>query len=389
MWDAEIHQVSDSRPTKGSCRLEYTGEARSSPVTGRGGHNGDAMANASREAVMQECSLTVNDMSICNGGKLERDGLFMKFPQDLDVSDIHIRVDGWIRRNGGRRYSILHPEIQPTDVLYRAKFPRAELELSNPPLNLLRPVNTYLALTQNVCHRKDIETTLCRRTERIQVEVSGGHVIRLDLVGMFADYYNIATHTSFKNRGHRHKDGKRRSTRNMRVWIANRHRFHQEPEIYGSNSENEDYLAVRRQPVRKYRSSFSVLPSSDAVEGQARRNKRASCHHERDKEAYGLRFPFSRLYAGLRLTDESCSAIERNRSVFDWFKFKGHTYMYFRSMAFASEKGSKDTPECLATGTKKNPSLVRTYPSCHPWEVQERTSDEGLVLLFLSFCDGV
>ncbi len=49
-----------------------------------------------------------------------------------------------------------------------------------------------------------------------------------------------------QNRGHRNKDKNRWSTRNLKLWMADRHRCHQKPETHGSN---EDYFVMRRQPV--------------------------------------------------------------------------------------------------------------------------------------------
>ncbi len=44
--------------------------------------------------------------------------------------------------------------------------------------------------------------------------------------------------------GHRHKDGDNRVQEILKVWIADCHRYHEELEIHGSNSENEDYLVI-------------------------------------------------------------------------------------------------------------------------------------------------
>ncbi|PBK59607.1 hypothetical protein ARMSODRAFT_982892 [Armillaria solidipes] len=137
----------------------------------------------------------IKDTSTWNHRKPETDWLFTKHPLDVDILDIHIMVDGRIRsRQVGKQRSISRKSAEdkanrwhtkneetfdagqkdrrysftslPWTVLYRTKVPRAEPELPNSPLNSLRPVNTYLALTQ---------TTLCKG---IQVKSGGGSIIR-------------------------------------------------------------------------------------------------------------------------------------------------------------------------------------------------------------------
>lgn len=70
------------------------------------------------------------------------------------------------------------------------------------------------------------------------------------------------------------------------------------------------------------------------------------CHREWDKEVYDLRFPFGRLYSGLRITGESRSAAERNKGAFDRLKFRGHTRMMCAFLLIHESSRRKSLPRC-------------------------------------------
>ncbi|KAK0229715.1 hypothetical protein EDD85DRAFT_972059 [Armillaria nabsnona] len=177
--------------------------------------------NASGEVATQEWSLTIENTLTCNNGKLEADGLFTKIPSEVDLSGIHVKFDGWIRIK--RRISLLDRICSAWRGTGSSLASTGTAERDRGSSEVQKR------------YRDDAGKNL---TARIQVKISGGGMMMLEFHATQSERERI--------RGHRHKDRRRRSTRNLKLWIVDRHRYHQEAEIHGSNNEHADYLAIRR-----------------------------------------------------------------------------------------------------------------------------------------------
>ncbi|KAK0229718.1 hypothetical protein EDD85DRAFT_793629 [Armillaria nabsnona] len=163
--------------------------------------------------------------------KPEVNVLFTKFVPEIDVSEIHFKDDGGIRRQ------TIPMESVPRRVLSR-------IDRNGP-----RRHSVYVCRSSLQRYTKDIETTLCRGDEGIEVVISGGSMIRscivahtVSLLGKLDAYLARAL-----NRGHRPKDRRRRS---IEIWSLDSESLPR---------KNEDYLVIRRQPACRLQKCIHAL----------------------------------------------------------------------------------------------------------------------------------